>query len=251
MTVRIVAYNIRKGGRRRRQSIAEVLGTIDADVVLLQEATDPTVVQFVADALDARVVISAPGRSVAVMSRLGAIEGRWHRMARARSFAEVDLPELGLRILAVHLSAGLSARGERRRLREVDRLLAVAGAAPGPERTLIAGDLNAIARDDVPEVAALPRWIRLLLRVDGGIGTLVVDRLLAEGFEDAFRTCHPSESGSTMPAVAPTVRLDYMMVGPGLRPGLAACDLADVDPALLVRASDHVPVVLDLDVPAP
>ena len=167
-------------------------GAIDADVVVLQEATDPTVVRFVADTLGARVVINAPGRSVAVMSRLGAVEGRWHRMARARSFAEVDLPELGFRILAVHLSAGLSARGERRRLREVDRLLAVADAAPGPERTLIAGDLNAIATGDVPDVAALPRWIRLLLRVDGGIGTLVVDRLLADGFVDAFRTCHPT-----------------------------------------------------------
>ena len=250
MTVRIVTYNIRKGGRRRRRSIAEVLVAIDADVVVLQEATDPTVARFVADALGSRVIINAPGRSVAVVSRLAA-EGRWHRMARARSFAEVDLPGLGVRVLAVHLSAGLSARGERRRLREVDRLLAVAGAAPGPERTLIAGDLNAIAPGDVPDVAALPRWIRLLLRVDGGIGTVVIERMLAEGFGDAYRACHPRVSGSTMPAVAPTVRLDYLLLGPGLQRAVTACDLAAVDPDLLVRASDHVPVVLELDLPTP
>ena len=171
-------------------------------------------------------------------------------MARARNFAEVTLPDLDIRLLAVHLGAGLSGRPERRRLRQVERVLTTACAAPGPARTIILGDLNAVADGELPNVATLPRWIRMLLRVDGGMRTAVIDRVLADGFVDAYRTLNPGADGSTMPAVAPTVRLDYVMVGPGLAPQVAACGIAAVEPALLRRASDHLPVVLDLVGPA-
>ena len=132
---RIVTYNIRKGGLRRRRLIADVLAAIDADVVVLQEATDPRVVRVLAEATGCRAIIHAPGRSVAVLSRSQPAEAVWHRMARARNFAEVTLPELDLRILAVHLGAGLSGRPERRRLRQVERVLATAcaGARPGSD----------------------------------------------------------------------------------------------------------------------
>ena len=171
-------------------------------------------------------------------------------MARARNFAEVTLPQLDLRILAVHLGAGLSGRPERRRLRQVERVLATACAGPGPGRTMIVGDLNAIARGELPDMAVLPRRIRMLLRVDGGMGTVVIDRVLAEGFSDAYRALHPDGDGSTMPAVAPTVRLDYVMVGPDLVPLVATCGIPAIDPALLRRASDHLPIVAELALPA-
>ncbi len=247
---RIVTYNIRKGGLRRRRLIADVLTAIDADVVVLQEATDPRVVRLLAEATGCRAIIHAPGRSVAVLSRSQPAEAVWHRMARARNFAEVTLPQLDLRILAVHLGAGLSGRPERRRLRQVERVLATACAGPGPGRTMIVGDLNAIARGELPNIAALPRRIRMLLRVDGGMGTAVIDRVLAEGFSDAYRALNPDGDGSTMPAVAPTVRLDYVMVGPDLVPLVAACGIPAIDPALLRRASDHLPIVAELALPA-
>ena len=70
MKVRIATYNIRKGGRRRRHHLADVVQALDADVTVLQEATDPKVVRYVADAAGAEVVIHAPGRSVALLSRI-------------------------------------------------------------------------------------------------------------------------------------------------------------------------------------
>ena len=115
MKVRIATYNIRKGGRRRRRFLADVVQGLDPDVTVLQEATDPRVVRYVADAAGARVVIHAPGRSVAMLSRVATTEARWHRMARARNFVEVELADAGIRVIGVHLSAGLSGRGERRR----------------------------------------------------------------------------------------------------------------------------------------
>ena len=52
---------------------------------------------------------------------------------------------------------------------------------------------------------------------------------------------------SRVPAIAPTVRLDYMMVGPDLVPSIKSCRIGDVDRALLVSASDHLPLVAEFD----
>ena len=250
MTLRIATYNIRKGGRKRQGFLADVVRALDADVTVLQEATDPSVVRHLAEASGSDTVIHARGRSVAVISRRPVGRVSWHRMAPTRSFVEVELADHAVRVLGVHLSAGLSMRGERRRLREIERVLAVACAAPGPDRTLIVGDLNAVAPGDLTSVVHLPAWIRLLLRVDGGIGTAVVGRVLADGFTDAFRHLHPDVAGQTMPVASPSVRLDYLMLGPGVLPTLGACGIGSAPLPTLLAASDHLPVVLDLDLPA-
>lgn len=250
MRLRIATYNIRKGGSRRRAAIADVLKALDADITVLQEATDRGVVDWIAQATDSEVKIAEPGRSVAVLARPSAQAGpgRWHRLATGRSFAQVDLPEWGIRLLGVHLSAGLSGRGERRRAIEVERLLAVAADPPGPARTLIVGDLNAVSPSDALSVATLPAWIRLLLRIDGGISTRVIGRVLADGFVDAYRLLHPTESGGTMPAVAPTVRLDYVMLGRSLAPAVASCRIGDASLPMMLAASDHLPLLTVLDI---
>ena len=248
MSLRIATYNIRKGGSRRRAAIADVLKALDADVTVLQEATDRGVVDWLADATDSNVSMAEPGRSVAVLARSPARQGRWHRLPTGRTFAEVDLPEWGIRLFGVHLSAGLSGRGERRRAMEVDRLLAVAAEPPGSARTLIVGDLNAISPSDALSVATLPAWIRLLLRIDGGISTRVVGRVLADGFVDAYRLLHPTEAGGTLPAAAPTVRLDYVMLGQSLVPAVTSCRIGDASLPMMLAASDHLPLVTVLEV---
>jgi exodeoxyribonuclease III len=250
VTLRIATYNIRKGGRGRQRAIADVLLALDADIVALQEATDPGVVAFLADATGSTAVIGEAGRSVALLSRVPRPEGSWHAFRMGHAFAELDLADWGVRILGVHLSAGLSGRGERRRGVELESLLEVAAQAAGPGRTMIVGDLNSISPGDILIRAALPTWIRVLLRVDGGIGTTVVQRVLDAGFVDAFRLLNSKEPGATMPAIAPSVRLDYVMVGSELVAAVSTCRVADLDRALLIAASDHLPLVVELDLPA-
>jgi len=247
VTLRLVTWNIRKGGSRRQAAIASVLRGLDPDIAILQEATNPAVVAWVANEIGARSVTCAPGRSVAILGRVPLGDTRWHPLPTGRSFLELALPASRLRILGVHLTAGLSGRGEHRRAREMDALLAVAGGSPGSERTIIAGDLNAIAPSDSPAISSLPLWIRAMLRADGGIGTEVVEHALAAGFIDAFRRLHPDDPGPTLPAVRPTVRLDYFLLGPDLMAGTVRCDLGGLDPGLLAVASDHLPLVLVLN----
>jgi exonuclease III len=95
----------------------------------------------------------------------------------------------------------------------------------------------------------MPWWLRLLLRFDGGIHTRVIQMFLDAGFVDGFRRLHPEALGFTLPAINPSVRLDYAMLSPDLVPRLRAC--APIAPdgitSPLVRASDHLPLLIEFD----
>jgi exodeoxyribonuclease-3 len=240
VTLRLVSYNIRFGGRGRESPIGDVLHQVDADVVVLQEAVDPAVVRTLADNLDLAVIASELGSSVAVLSRVATADVVRRTLRPGRTAVEVALPDHGLRLFGVHLSSGLSRRGETVRLVETRSLLAHVGGAGG---VAILGDLNAIAPGDRPMIAMLPRWIRILLRVDGGIRNEVMTALLGADLVDAYRHLHPDEPGATMPALAPSVRLDYALLGADLLARLLACAPPDIEPDLLRRASDHLPLL--------
>lgn len=241
--MRIVSYNIRFGGGRRLPYLGRVLEDLEPDVVLLQEATNPTSVDQLAERSGLRHVLRRPGWSVAALLREEPHGHRWHRPPRGRGFLEVE-PGAGLRLVNLHLAAGLSQRGERARRAQVDDLVDWVGGR-ADERTLLVGDLNAVARGDVPRVAGMPFWLRMLLRFDGGIRTEVLDRLGEAGWVDAFRHLNPDDAGFTLPAGAPQVRLDYALVPRGLLACVTQCDAVESDLAPL--ASDHLPLLTVID----
>jgi endonuclease/exonuclease/phosphatase family metal-dependent hydrolase len=245
VTVRIASYNIRKGGSRRREAIAEVLTALDADVTVLQEATDPEVVGWLARKVGYQFWTSRPDHSVALLARGEPDDVHWHVMGLNRTFIEARLPG-GIRLFAIHLSSGLSRRGERRRLGELTEILKVAGDEDDRKRTMIVGDFNSIAPGDSLKLASLPRWIRMLLRLDGGIQTEVIAGVRAAGFIDAYRRFEPHD-GATLPSVAPVVRLDYFMVGEDVAPAVRSCSIATLSSSLMTTASDHLPLVTVLD----
>ena len=92
----------------------------------------------------------------------------------------------------------------------------------------------------------MPLWLRLLLRVDGGIRTDVQDRLAAAGWVDAFRHLHPDDPGFTLPAVAPRIRLDYLLVPGALLPRVTVVRTGRRR-AARGRASDHLPLVAEIE----
>lgn len=240
--MRIVSYNIRFGGGPRVAFIGAVLAGLQPDVVLLQEATNPENVDRIARMAGLPHVYRRPGWSVAGMTREAVRGHQWHRPGRSRGFLELaPAGEPHLRLLGLHLPAGLSARGERARLRSVETLLEWSGGT-ADDNTLLIGDLNSVARGDVPAVRAMPLWLRLLLRFDGGIRTDVHDRLAEAGWVDAFRHLHPADPGFTLPALAPQVRLDYTLVPRPLLEQVRSCAPAR-DAPMVGRASDHLPLL--------
>jgi endonuclease/exonuclease/phosphatase family metal-dependent hydrolase len=79
----------------------------------------------------------------------------------------------------------------------------------------------------------------------GRIRWRTVQIVLDNGYVDAFRVLHPTESGATMPTARPHVRLDYVFVPRAFTSRLIRCDVVRGPDA--EAASDHYPVVADFD----
>ncbi len=187
--VRLITYNILLGGARREEHITALLQRADADVIALQEVSNPNFVSALARALGMDSVVGeasdGSGMNVAVLSRLPI--RRWHnhrhpgRMLRSHLECDIaigrrHLPTLGIH--AVHLAArfGERRKGEERRRRELDALLGDLGATPASPH-LIAGDFNALAPGDHLEATAFfarmaeLRRAQVLVRQGNGLVT--------------------------------------------------------------------------------
>jgi endonuclease/exonuclease/phosphatase family metal-dependent hydrolase len=216
-----MSYNVRsfRGGV---EAVADVVHEQRPNIVLLQECGTRAATRRFARALHMEVVAShRPFRRApkAVLFgrpwRLAGVEVRdlshQSRTIR-RGFVAAHLRTTGLSLALVSCHLGLAPRQRERHARELT------DALMGGEGGLVLGvDLN-----EGPEAPAV-RWI-------------------AERLYDAFAVAGEGP-GETFPAAAPTARIDYLFVAEGfrvLRAWVATEGRAE-------RASDHLPVVADLE----
>lgn len=243
--LRLLSYNIRYGGAGREDAIAAVVRAAEPDVVILQEATKPTVVAHVGEATGLRHWGARAGHSLAYLSREPVALATWHRPRLSRhAFLELVPREGGWRVFGVHLSAVHAAWTERRRLFELRSLLAsIARHQHGPH--VLVGDFNTVAPGDLLDIRLLPARLRALVWLSGGrVRWRTIQAVLDAGYRDAFRHLHPDRVGCTFPSVKPHVRLDYLFVPESLLPAVARCEVRD-GPGT-GEASDHLPILGEL-----
>jgi exodeoxyribonuclease III len=244
VTFRLLSYNIRRGGLGREEALASVVSASEPDLVLLQEATDPSAVERVARAAGLAHWVSRPKLSVAFLSRRPVKAYRWTRPRWARhAFVEVTL-DSGASIIGVHLSAVHSNWTERRRLVELRALLAHIHAGH-PGFHVLTGDFNTLAAGEELDVSRLPSRLRVVTWLTGRrIRWLTIRRLVESGYTDAFRALHLDEAGHTFPTWDPHLRLDYTFVPTGFSDRVRACEVVNHPDAK--TASDHLPLLTDL-----
>jgi exodeoxyribonuclease-3 len=246
VTVRLVSYNIRYGGIGRESAIGETIARLAPDLVLLQEATRPDVVERIAAASGMTSWGAMAGRSVGFMSRLAVTEHGWHPLRGSnRTFLELVLEDSGLHVVGVHLTAIHSNWTERQRVRELRALLAA--LAGREQNVVVAGDFNTLAPGERLDWAQLPRRLRVLAWLGGRtIRWETIQIMLDAGFLDAFRVLHPHDAGHTFPTWRPHVRLDYVFVPGGSADRVRRCEVADGPAA--AAASDHFPLVAEIEI---
>ncbi len=112
---------------------------------------------------------------------------------------------------------------------------------------MLVGDFNTLAPGEVLEVKRLPAWIRALIWISGRqLQRKTIQLMLDEGSVDGFRSLH-KETGYTFPTWNPHVRLDYAFVPKAFGTRLLKCEVV-VERAELIRtASDHCPLLVELD----
>ena len=240
--LRVLSYNILKGGVGREQHLASVINEDSPDVVVLQEATRPDVVERLARATGMREWGSMRGRSLGYLSRVPMAEHRWIRPRFSQhAFLELVPQGIDVRIFGVHLSAVHAAWTEARRVRELRSLLAAIKAHDRSHHVLV-GDFNTLAPGERLQVAKLPYRLRVLVWLSGGrIRWQTVAIVLGAGYVDGFRVKHEGEAGLTFPTWDPHSRLDYVFVPKPFLSRLTMCEVVTDSPSLRL-ASDHFPV---------
>jgi endonuclease/exonuclease/phosphatase family metal-dependent hydrolase len=249
--LRLLSYNIRFGGAGRVEALAQVIGACDPDLVVLQEAILPEVVERLAAATGMRSWAAQPGHSVGFMSRVEVAHHQWHRPSGARrSFLEILPAGTPSRIFGVHLTAVHSNWTERRRVRELRGLLkSIERHQEGFH--VLAGDFNTLAPGEKLDVGKLPPRLRAVVWLTGGhIRWETIQIMLDASYLDGFRSLHPQDPGFTFPIWDPHVRLDYVFVPAAEAPRLRSCEVVRSHPAL-AAASDHLPLLVELDLSPP
>ncbi len=247
MTTRLLSYNIKFGGQHRERAIAEVIRGANADVVLLQEATDPRVVERLAQDTGLPHWGSRPDYSMGFLTKAPVTHHAWHQPGNARHpFLELVLEGVECRIFGLHLVAWFSKWSERKRHRELRALLD--GIREHQEGFhLIAGDFNALAPGELLEVAKMPRWIRAMVWLSGrDIARDTIQHMIDQGYTDAYRLLHPNDNGFTFPTWDPHVRLDYVFLPKRYDERVAVCEILFTPTELVKEASDHAPLLVEV-----
>ncbi|MFN2471726.1 MAG: endonuclease/exonuclease/phosphatase family protein [Gaiellaceae bacterium] len=235
--MRVLSYNIWDGGGGRLASLSSVLEVEQPDAVALQEVTQASAA-VLGDTLGMAVTFGEGNGifdlHVAWLTRLPVRRSRNHRLAAlSKSLLEVETD--GLRLFTIHLASRHEEKAYPR-AGEVAAILDVLSPVEGPH--LLVGDLNALEPGD--EVGTPPAGVVPRGEAVAGAPRGVLAPLRAAGYVDCYRALHPGEPGSTYPADAPWLRLDYAFASGDLAARVHACEVA-VGP-MAAGASDHLPL---------
>jgi exodeoxyribonuclease III len=253
--LRLLTYNIREGGVGRAEQIAEVIKAASPDVVALQEATHPELVERIAKLAGFPFFGSRRSHSTGFLSHVPVSAHGWRHPPRTRhALLEVSLPEGFPRLFVLHLRAWFSKWSEQRRARELRGLLDGIQEQLIREQHafafhLLAGDFNALAPGERFDPSPMPRWIRGMIWLSGReMARSTIEMMQADGYVDAWRTVHAdleNESGYTFPVWNPHVRLDYVFTPKEYASRFIACEVRHT-PEAVRKASDHFPLLVEI-----
>lgn len=243
MAIKLLSYNIRRGGVGREKQISDVIRASGADIVVLQEATHVNVVERVAGESGMKFWGAKRDYSLGFLSRLEIGEHNWHELPELRrAFLELKLD--GITVFGVHLSAVHSNWTERRRVRELHAMLrAVKQRSTGFH--VLTGDFNTLAPGEDLDLRKLPPRLRLIAWMTGGkVRYETIQIMLDAGYVDGYRTLR-YDKGFTFPTWDPHVRLDFIFLPSQSADRLAKCDVV-CDGATVKNASDHFPLMSEI-----
>ncbi|NNC74649.1 MAG: hypothetical protein HKN93_03975 [Acidimicrobiia bacterium] len=260
--MRLMTYNIEHGGSdrgstKRLHLIASVIARAQPDLLVLEECNyfdedEGRPLRALAEELGMRGELATVDsgyhlalllRRDGVLRELRVFRSGFHHGALV---AEVTVEGLDLTLIGTHLNPF----APEARVIEARRLAALGNGGP----TALLGDLNSLSSRDRPRYEPstwAPRYRARHLAPgdDERIDTDAIDVLEQAGFHDLFHQANPGTFAPTRPTERnsdrPSQRLDYILATEPLADRLRSASVVREGDA--PRASDHLPVVADLN----
>ncbi len=247
MTIRLLSYNIQRGGAGREEALLSVIRPCKPDIVVFKEATRPAVIEDLAKQTGMTVCAALPKLSLGFMSRIPIAHYEWHRPRVSRhAFLEIVPEGMSFRVFGVHLSAVFAAWTESRRVFELRAMLNAIKRHQHGFHALV-GDFNTVAPGELLDFKSLPQKVRATVWLSGGTIRWRTTQIVKDaGYADVFRLLHPADPGLTLPAAKPQVRLDYLFVPAPHIDRVKSCEVVRSESAS--KASDHLPLLSELRV---
>ena len=245
--LRLLSYNIRRGGAGREDALLAVIRSCAPDIVVLQEATVPGVIERLAKESGLGQWAALPKSSLGFISGLPIENYQWHRPRLSRhAFLEIVPQGMSFRVFGVHLSAVFAAWTERRRMFELRALLRSIKRHQEGFHALV-GDFNTVTPGELLNFRTMPQKVRATVWLSGGqIRWRTIQIVRDAGYVDAFRALHPHDPGLTLPTTTPQVRLDYLFVPSAHLSRVTVCEVVRSEAAR--QASDHFPLFSEIQV---
>lgn len=252
--MRVCTFNVHgwsdARGRSNVDAAIDLLGSLDCDVVALQEVTrEGAALHRVADALGMHAVLGAESwLGNALLSRFALEEAETvaittgYEEGRCGVIARVQTPGGAVAVCATHLDPMY----EVTRLRQLEKLLAALSRRGAAQ--LVMGDFNALRLADyTPDRLDAVRAMREENGREAPRGE-VVARMEAAGLVDVFRRHHGDDGVAALPDAARAscwvgTRVDYVWASQALLGRWAIGDARHV----ANEVSDHAVVVATLD----
>lgn len=250
MTVRLLTWNVRFGGRKKRRAIVDSILSVQPDIIALSEwlpgpdSTGESLDELLADAgYPHHVVPAAPpigdyGAMVASRWPASVVPGGPPDLEHRWAHAAVATPDGPLRVAAVYVPTGGRGQGLPKNtfLRWlVDESDSFFSGSP----IVVTGDFNCDHKDDTGQFSPLVR-------------NPIFAELFTHGWTDLYRSLHaPGTAASWWSHQGRGYRLDHVLAGPNGPRSVSVAYLADDGTRVAVaaperRLSDHVRMISDL-----
>ncbi len=253
--MRLVSYNILDGGVGRADPLAEILQAQRADIVVLLEADELSVVERIAARLEMDFVFSGGKKhACAVLSRFAIRDSVNYALLHpdlTNSFTLAAMVEPDGRIWrvgAIHLHAKALLKDEQKRLKEAQAILYLTQKLRDTGMShLLVGDFNANSPiQKIVREKCKPSTQEQMDQNGGTVPRQVIERLLEEGYVDTLQARwgeRAAEMGS-FSTQYPGQRVDYIFAH-----GIASEQVADAwieKDRLATYASDHYPIGVEI-----
>ena len=251
--MRVSTYNILDGGEGRADPLAEVIEAQKADIVVLVEADDLSVIERIAARLGMDF-IHAPtgGHAGAILSRwpitvtINHAVGNGHWMNAFVEARVVDPAGVEWPIVALHFAAHALEEREQLREKQLDVVLQRLTHLQGRPH-ILSGDFNSNAPSQQIDPAKCKPRTQEEWKANGGqIPRRVIQRLLDAGYLDVLHAVSPqtAETAGSFTTQFPGQRIDYILTHGIDRSRLKAAWIEQ--DRLAKYASDHFPVTAEI-----